>query len=262
MGWSQSRCASSGQAMSRTMAPPARLSSYTATPFAVPRAVRAVFAVNDDLLRHGLIHIASQAAGITVTAESRMSADLLDSLGELDFDLLVVGVDSDFPLEDLLAQRRSSAKVIAVLDDSDTIRRAVALLRAGIDGLIHRRSPSPELLNAIRRVVDGQSTLDPLSSEAVIAELRCTDDKPKIDMFSMLTRREHEVMALVVEGLDNRTIAKRLFIAEATVKFHLHNIMDKFGVHKRAALVSAVLCNRPAGKLTGRVGYLPLPPQR
>ena len=59
------------------------------------------------------------------------------------------------------------------------------------------------------------------------------------------------MLALLTEGLDNRAIATDLFISEATVKFHLHNIMDKFGVHKRAALVSAALRGGTRGGVGG-----------
>ncbi|AQA01516.1 hypothetical protein BVC93_02670 [Mycobacterium sp. MS1601] len=212
--------------------------------------------MNDDLLRHGLIHVASQAMGVQVVAESRLGPGLFDDLQDLQFDLLVLGVDSEYPLAQVLGQWPADAKVIAVIDDTDATRQAVGLLRAGVDGLIHRRSPSHELLNTIQRVIEGKPTLDSLSSESVIAELRCAEHEPVIDQTSMLTRREQEVLALLTEGLDNRTIAKRLFIAEATVKFHLHNIMEKFGVHKRAALVSAALRGRRSGSRSGTVGYL------
>ncbi|CAN5421827.1 response regulator transcription factor [soil metagenome] len=205
--------------------------------------------MNDDLLRHGLIHIVSQAAGIQLVGELRYGADLAERLRDLHFDLLVVGVDASLPLVELIAQSGPRPKVIAVLDDSDASRQAVALLRAGVDALIHRRSPSTELLSAVQRVLDGQTALDPLSSDVVIAELRCPADEPIVDGACVLTRREQEVLALLTDGLDNRTIAKRLFIAEATVKFHLHNIMEKFGVHKRAALVSAALRGNRAGKI-------------
>jgi len=262
MGWSQPHYASPGQVRSDPITPPPYAKPHSSTPFTGTATVRTVFVMNDDLLRHGLIHVASQAAGIQVVGESRYCTDLADRLEESDFDLLVLGADMDVPIADLLTRRRPEAKVVAVLDDTDSSRQAVALLRAGVDGLIHRRSPSTELLNTIQRVVDGQPMLDALSSEAVITELRCPDDEAPADHTSLLTRREQEVLALLTEGLDNRTIAKRLFIAEATVKFHLHNIMEKFGVHKRAALVSAALRGRRAGGRTGNVGYLFPTPHR
>ncbi len=81
----------------------------------------------------------------------------------------------------------------------------------------------------------------------MITRLRAPAAAPDDACTPVLTRREHEVLHLLTDGLDNRTIARNLFISEATVKFHLHNIMGKFGVHRRAALVSTALRGRVIG---------------
>jgi DNA-binding NarL/FixJ family response regulator len=154
---------------------------------------------------------------------------------------LVVDVDRDLPLSTLLAELDPVPKVIVVIDREESPARALDLIRAGADALVDRRSPSTELLNTVTRVLDGQTALDAYSVNTLIAELRSQNTEHELDHARILTRREKEVLALLTDGLDNRAIATDLFISEATVKFHLHNIMDKFGVHKRAALVSAAL---------------------
>ena len=77
--------------------------------------------------------------------------------------------------------------------------------------------------------------------QSLISELRSPAVPRTAGDTRLLTARERDVLNELVEGLDNRTIAGRLFVSEATVKFHLHNIMNKFGVHKRAALIAAAL---------------------
>jgi DNA-binding NarL/FixJ family response regulator len=99
-------------------------------------------------------------------------------------------------------------------------------------------------LSAVQRVIEGQTALDASSANALIEELRARGGDSDSDTSRMLTRREREVLSLLTDGLDNRVIAAKLFISEATVKFHLHNIMGKFDVHKRAALVSVALRGR------------------
>jgi DNA-binding NarL/FixJ family response regulator len=214
--------------------------------------LRTVFVMNDELLRHGLIHVVSQAGGIQFVGDLRHGAGLLDRLRALRPELLVVGVDRSLPLAALLAELDPVPKVIVVMDGYEASAHALELIRAGADALVDRRSPSTDLLGAVQRVIDGYTALDAYSADAVIAQLRAPGSEPDSDYSRMLTRREREVLALLTEGLDNRTIATNLFIAEATVKFHLHNIMDKFGVHKRAALVSAAL----RGNRGGTDGYL------
>ena len=221
-------------------------------PFVNGARLRTVFVMNDELLRHGLIHVMSQAGGIQFVGDLRHGAGLTDRLRALRPELLVVGVDRSLPLAALLVELDPVPKVIVVMDGEEASADALELIRAGADALVNRRSPSADLLSAVQRVIEGGTALDAYSADAVIAQLRAPGSESHCDYSRMLTRREREVLVLLTEGLDNRTIATKLFITEATVKFHLHNIMDKFGVHKRAALVSAAL----RGNRGGTDGYL------
>lgn len=197
--------------------------------------------MDDELLRHGLIHIMSQVGAVQLVGELSHGCGLADRLRAVAPDLLVVGTHRGTSLAQLLAGLHPRPKVIAVMDDACAASQAVELIRAGADALVHRGSPSTDLLRTVHRVIEGQTALDSFSADALIAQLRSTGGESEFDASRTLTRREREVLFLLVEGFDNREIATRLFIAEATVKFHLHNIMVKFGVHRRAALISAAL---------------------
>jgi DNA-binding NarL/FixJ family response regulator len=207
--------------------------------------------MNDELLLHGLVHVLGQADGIQIIGDVRHGNGLTDRLRVMRPELWVVDVDHDLLLSALLAELDPVPKVIVVIDGEESPVRALELIRAGADALVDRRSPSADLLSAVTRVLDGQTALDPHSANTLIAELRSQNTPTESDYSGLLTRREKEVLTLLTEGLDNRAIATDLFISEATVKFHLHNIMDKFGVHKRAALVSAALRGRPQGGVGG-----------
>jgi DNA-binding NarL/FixJ family response regulator len=209
--------------------------------------LRTVFVMNDELLRHGLMHVVSQASGVRFVGDLRHGAGLTDRLRALRPDLLVVGVDRSLPLSTLLAELDPVPKVIVVIDSEEVPPRALELIRAGADALVDRRSPSADLFGTVQRVIQGQTALDAYSAHALIAELRSRGDESGSDTSRLLTRREREVLSLLTDGLDNRVIAAKLFITEATVKFHLHNIMGKFDVHKRAALVSVALRGRIQG---------------
>jgi DNA-binding NarL/FixJ family response regulator len=206
--------------------------------------LRTVFVMNDELLRHGLVHVVSQASGVQFVGDLRHGAGLTDRLRALQPELLVVGADRGLALSSLLAELDPVPKVIVVIDREDEPSHALELIRAGADALVDRRSPSADLLSAVQRVVEGQMALDAFSANALIEELRSRSGDSDSDTSRMLTRREREVLSLLTDGLDNRVIAAKLFISEATVKFHLHNIMGKFDVHKRAALVSVALRGR------------------
>jgi DNA-binding NarL/FixJ family response regulator len=202
--------------------------------------------MNDELLRHGLVHVMSQASGIRFVGDLRHGPGLARRLRALRPDLLILGAEPNLSLATLLADLDVVPKVIVVMDGGDAPANALALIRAGADALVDRRSSSAELLSAVTRVIAGRTALDAHSANTLITELRSSSEgDPDADHARVLTRREREVLTLLTDGLDNRTIATKLFISEATVKFHLHNIMAKFGVHKRAALVSAALRAHP-----------------
>jgi DNA-binding NarL/FixJ family response regulator len=213
---------------------------------------RTVFVMNDELLLHGLVHLLGEADGIAIVGDLRHDDDLVDRLRLAAPELLVVDADHGLQLAALRTQLDPVPKIVVVMDGEESPGRALELIRAGADALVDRRSPSADLLGAVARVLDGQTALDPHSANTLVDELRSQAATTESDYSGLLTRREKEVLALLTEGLDNRAIATDLFISEATVKFHLHNIMDKFGVHKRAALVSAALRGRARGGVGGR----------
>ncbi len=251
MGWSQTRYAPTHIALRGAEVVHSRGIADIRSKFVDSPRLRTVFVMNDELLRHGLMHVVSQASGVEFVGDLQHGSGLTDRLRALRPQLLVVGVESGVPLAALLAELDPVPKVVVVIDGEDASHHAVDLIQAGADALVDRRSSSSELLNTVLRVINGQTALDARSANALIAELRSRRSETPTDYSRMLTRREREVLSLLTDGLDNRAIAAKLFISEATVKFHLHNIMDKFGVHRRAALVSAAL----RGNRGGMDGY-------
>ncbi|MDZ7885659.1 MAG: response regulator transcription factor [Mycobacterium sp.] len=206
-----------------------------------PSSLRTTIVANDELLRHGLVHVVSHIERIRLVGDLRYGEGLAGRVRELRPELLVLGMDRTLVLSDLLAELDVTPRVVVVMDSQDEGANTLDLLRAGADALVDRRSNATELRNTFNRVINGQSALDSHSVNAVIAELRCPRKDFRDDLVAVLTAREREVLDLLVEGLDNRTIAAQLFVSEATVKFHLQNIMKKLGVHKRAALISVAL---------------------
>ena len=212
------------------------------------RRLRTATVMSDDLLRHGLLHLLSGIDQCDFVGDVRHDSSLVDGLRALRPELLLIYADDAPPLAELLDQLTPRPKVVIVTDSAGDGTKALQFIRAGADALVDRRSSSSDLQTTIARVASGQSALDPHSANALITELRAQRRERDSVCVAGLTRREREVLTLLTDGLDNRTIARDLFVSEATVKFHLHNIMDKFGVRKRSALVSAVLRGHVSGE--------------
>jgi NarL family two-component system response regulator LiaR len=112
-------------------------------------------------------------------------------------------------------------------------------LHAGAIGYLLKNVSGEELAEAIRQVHSGRPTLAP---EAVQALIQLPSEVE--NLAASLTRREHEVLALLVKGMSNPDIAGQLYISRATVKVHISNILSKLGVASRAEAISLAIQNK------------------
>jgi DNA-binding NarL/FixJ family response regulator len=119
----------------------------------------------------------------------------------------------------------------AVADDE-----VMEAVRLGASGLILKESPPEALVDCVRRVHRGEQWLEHETVTRAYRNVRDRDSADK-DAAASLTPRELEIVRMVAQGLRNRAIADRLSISEGTVKVHLHNIYEKFGVDGRLALL-------------------------
>jgi two-component system, NarL family, response regulator LiaR len=146
----------------------------------------------------------------------------------------------DVILMDLLMPKMDGVSAIQVIKSRWPQIRIIALtsfkekeyvegaLKAGASGYLLKNVSGEELINAIRKAVAGQSSLSPEAAQVLIKEFG-KPPEPGQD----LTDREKEILAFVVKGLSNNEIAQQSFISEATVKFHVSNILSKLGAGSR-----------------------------
>ena len=104
-------------------------------------------------------------------------------------------------------------------------------IMAGASGYVLKQIRGTDLVGAVRTVASGQSTLDPGAAAHVMATLRGHRDKP--DPLAGLTPQERRILELIGEGLTNRQIGERLFLAEKTVKNYVSVLFAKLGMQRR-----------------------------
>jgi DNA-binding NarL/FixJ family response regulator len=117
-------------------------------------------------------------------------------------------------------------------------------IMAGAAGYLLKQIKGTDLVDAIRRVAAGQSLLDPNVTERVLERLRRGPEED--ERLARLTDQERRILDLIAEGLTNRQIAERIFLAEKTVKNYVSNLLAKLGMERRteAAVFAARLQDR------------------
>jgi DNA-binding NarL/FixJ family response regulator len=160
----------------------------------------------------------------------------------------VVLMDLDMPrLDGIEATRRITAErpetAVLVLTSFSDRPRILGALEAGACGYLLKDAGSDDVAEGIRAAARGESPLDPRAARTVLSA------RAEPDPLAALSAREREVLALLVEGLPNKLIARRLEISEKTVKSHLTSIFREIGVTDRtqAALWAAQHGMRPTG---------------
>jgi NarL family two-component system response regulator LiaR len=134
-----------------------------------------------------------------------------------------------------IRQQFPQVQVLALTSykEGDLVKNA---LEAGAIGYLLKDVSADVLAGAIRAAHSGRATLSPQAAQALV-ETTSQTPRPGLD----LTEREREVLALMVEGLNNTQIAGRLVVSPSTIKSHVSNILSKLGVASRTEAVTLAL---------------------
>jgi DNA-binding NarL/FixJ family response regulator len=150
--------------------------------------------------------------------------------------LFDLSLDPDDELSGLWRVRTQMPELgMLALSDANGGARVLAALQAGARGCLPKTATGPELLEAARGVVEGETVLPPAATAALLEQLRGNGH------VEALSPREGEVLRHVAAGLTNKAIALRLGISEHTVKFHLGSAMGKLGAASRAEAVAVAI---------------------
>ena len=204
--------------------------------------VRLLICDDHPIVRQGLRTFLAARDDLEVVAEAEDGEQAVRKARHLApdvvlMDLLLPGaLDGVAATEQILAERPATRVLMLTSYDKDD--RVLAAVRAGAIGYLLKQIDPDDLEAAIRAAHRGESILAPQITGTILAAAREDHGHPGL---AQLTAREHEVLALLGEGLTNRLIARRLGVAEKTVKTHVSHVLAKLGLPDRtqAALFAA-----------------------
>jgi DNA-binding NarL/FixJ family response regulator len=207
-----------------------------------------VLIVDDHaLFRRGLQMVLKQESDIDVVGEAADGHEAVEKAQELMPDVVLMDVrmpgQSGIKATEEIKDNLPHAKVL-MLTISDEEADLYDAIKAGASGYLLKEISIDEVAEAVRSVWAGQSRISPSMASKLLSEFAAmskrADERPQLPA-PRLTDREMEVLTLVAQGMNNRDIAKELFISENTVKNHIRNILEKLHLHSRMeAVVYAV----------------------
>ncbi|MEU3838166.1 response regulator transcription factor [Streptomyces microflavus] len=205
-----------------------------------------VFLLDDhEVVRRGVRDLLGDEPDISVVGEAGSAEQALTRIPALRPDVAVLDVRlPDGNGVDVCRELRSRMPDLACLmltsfDDEEALLDAIM---AGASGYVLKLIQGGDLVAAVRTVGSGRSMLDPSAAARLMSRLRGDDrEESEGDALYGLTDRERDILALIGEGLTNREIGLRLYLAEKTIKNHISRLLAKLGVERRvqAAVIAA-----------------------
>ncbi len=197
--------------------------------------IRVVIVGEMRLYREAISHVLARHPRIRVTGATAGSAKVEHLLahGRTDIVLVEMAMADSVAIIRALAAAAPDVKVIA-LGLTEREPDVIACAEAGISGYVTRDASLDDLAATIESVARGEMPCSPGVAATLlrrVTSLAAQQDVQPADV--PLTRRELQILHLIDEGLSNKEIAERLFIEVATVKNHVHNILEKLNVQRR-----------------------------
>jgi two-component system, NarL family, response regulator DevR len=204
-----------------------------------------VFLLDDhEVVRRGLRELLEAEDDLEVVGEAGSAEDAIARIPPTRPDVAVLDVRlPDGNGVEVCREIRSTHPEIQCLiltsfADDEALFQSIM---AGAAGYVLKQIKGTDLVDAVRRVADGQSLLDPAVTSRVLERLRTPPETD--ERLARLTEQERKILDLIADGLTNRQIAERVHLAEKTVKNYVSNLLTKLGMERRtqAAVYAASL---------------------
>jgi len=201
--------------------------------------IRVLVVDDHPIVRHGIAQLFDQQPGVSVAAQASTASDALDQAVQGGFDLAVIDVSlqgvSGLELIKQIRERGVETPIL-VMSMHDEMFYAERALRAGAQGYVMKQRPTQEIVQALRRVVDGDLYLSPEMSDQLLRRAVDGSAQEKLGP-SQLSDRELEVLQLLGQGISTREIAEQLHLSIKTIESYRANIKRKLELKNATELM-------------------------
>lgn len=219
----------------------------------MPQPLRLIIADDQPVIRRGLALMLGSEDGIEIVGQAANGEEVLKLARQLQPDVVIMDLQmprmSGVAATQRLAQELPQVRVVVLttFDDDDLVFEAV---RAGAQAYLLKDAEEADILETVRTVHRGESRLSPTVARKVLEQFRAlasgsapvppahaaATTNPATPAGALLSDKEEHVLTLVAQGLTNKEISERVFLAEGTVKNYVSRIMEKCHAHSRIEL--------------------------
>ena len=207
-----------------------------------------VFLLDDhEVVRRGLVDLLEADGDIEVVGESGSAQEAARRIPAFRPDVMILdarlpdGNGIDVCRDVRAVDSTIKGLILTSYEDDEAL---FAAIMAGAAGYVLKQIRGTDLIDAVRRVAQGQSLLDPAVTQRVMERIRHGVEQPQ--ELAGLTDQERRILEFIAEGLTNREIAGRMFLAEKTVKNYVSSLLAKLGLERRTQ--AAVLATKLLGE--------------
>src|SRR3954453_20385278 len=208
-----------------------------------------VFLLDDhEVVRRGLVDLLQAAGDIEVVGESGSAQEGARRIPAFRPDVMILdarlpdGNGIDVCRDVRAVDSTIKGLILTSYEDDEAL---FAAIMAGAAGYVLKQIRGTDLVDAVRRVAEGQSLLDPAGTQRGLERIRHGVEQPR--ELAGLTDQERRILEFIAEGLTNREIAGRMFLAEKTVKNYVSSLLPKLGLERstQAAVLATRLLGHP-----------------
>lgn len=205
-----------------------------------PDSIRILIIDDHTLMRRGLIALVDAEPGFSVVGDAADAHEGIKKAEQLRPDIILLdlhmpGISGMQAIPNL--REACPGSRVLMLTMSEDAEDLVGALRAGADGYLLKNIESAALIAAIRRALQGEAVISERMTGKLVSELRSQENAgPAGASHAALSPREREIALLIAQGASNKEIARRLDVAESTVKIHVQHILRKLELTSRVQI--------------------------